>query len=196
MWYLIPGSWWCSLTVTSIWKSVVLSRLSSTFTSTYTRVQIVPPFKQKVMMRFVATLMPDTYISSTQACHNIFEFPMHMEWPAIYRLSVHLPGQQNVIFCAEAHLPDVIDNVKDTQLLGWFKANQDPDLIAAEAHDHLYQDFPKRFVWNKQCAVWIVCQRYKAVGCMYSISATAGEAFYLCLLLTVIKGEIAYHIYR
>ena len=90
----------------------------------------------------------------------------------------------------------MIDNLKDTQLLGWFKANQDPDLIAAGAYDHLYQDFPKRFVWNKQCAVWTVYQRYKAIGCMYSISATAGEAFYLRLLLTVVKGEIAYHIYR
>ena len=133
------------------------------------------------------------YISSTQACHNIFEFQMHMEWPAIYCLSVHLPGQQNVVFCAKAHLPEVIDNAKDTQLLGWFKANQDPDLIAAGAHDHLYQDFPKRFVWNKQRAVWTIRQRYKAIGCMYSIPATAGEAFYLHLLLTVVKGKIAYH---
>ena len=132
------------------------------------------------------------YISSTQACHNIFEFPMHMEWPAIYRLPVHLPNQQNVVFHAEAALEEVVNNVKDTQLLGWFKANQDPDLIAAGAHDYLYQDFPKKFVWHQGRAVWKVRQRYKAIGRMYSIPATAGEAFYLRLLLTVVKGMIFY----
>ena len=38
-------------------------------------------------------------------------------------------------------------------------------------------------------------ERYKAIGHMYSIPATAGEAFYLCTLLTVVKGMIAYGIY-
>ena len=123
------------------------------------------------------------YISSTQACHNIFEFSMHMEWPAIYCLPVHLPNQQNVVFHAEAHLQEVINNTKDTQLLGWFKANQDPTFIAAGAYNYLYQEFPKRFVWNKQCAVWKVRQRYKAIGHIYFIPATGGEAFYLHLCL-------------
>ena len=89
------------------------------------------------------------YISSTQACHNIFEFPMYMEWPAIYHLPIHLLGHQSVVFWAEAENENVVNNVKDTQLLGWFKANQDPDLIAAGAHNYLYQDFPKNFIWDK-----------------------------------------------
>ena len=130
------------------------------------------------------------YISSTQACHNIFEFPMHMEWPAIYCLPVHLPGRQNVAFRADAQLEEVVNNVKDTQLLGWFKANQNPDLIAAGAHNYLYQDFPKNFVWDKKHAIWKVRQRYKAIGRMYTVPVSAGEAFYMHLLLTVVKGEI------
>ena len=133
------------------------------------------------------------YISSTQACHNIFEFAMHAEWPAVYRLSVHLPDRQSVIFQAEDEVENVLNNVKDTQLLGWFKANQDPGLIEAGAHDYLYQDFPKHFVWNKGRAVWSVRQRYKAIGRMYSVPVTAGEAFYLRLLLTVVKGKINHH---
>ena len=76
-----------------------------------------------------------------------------------------------------------------------FKANQDLDLIAAGAHDYLYQDLPKRFVWNRKRAVWTIRQRYKAIGRMYSIPATAGEAFYLRTLLTVVKGKIAYGIF-
>ena len=77
------------------------------------------------------------------------------------------------------------------------QGNQDPAFIAAGAHNYLYQEFPKRFVWNKQCAVWKVHQRYKAIRYMYSIPATAGEAFYLHLLLTMIKGEIGYcYVYK
>ena len=134
----------------------------------------------------------DARYISIQACHNIFEFAMHTEWPAVYCLSVHLPDHQSVIFQAEDEVENVLNNVKDTQLLGWFKANQDPSLIEAGAHNYLYQDFPKHFVWNKGQAVWSVCQRYKAIG-HNSVPVTAGEAFYLHLLLTVVKGKINHH---
>ena len=93
-----------------------------------------------------------------------------------------------MVFRPNAQIDNVVENAKDTQLLGWFKANQDPDLIAAGAHDYLYQDFPKKFVWQKGPAVWKVRQRYKAIGRMYTIPVSAGEAFYLHLLLTVVKG--------
>ena len=38
------------------------------------------------------------YISSMEAAGHIFEFPMHMEHPSVYRLSVHLPGEQMVVY--------------------------------------------------------------------------------------------------
>ena len=84
----------------------------------------------------------------------------------------------------------MVNNVKDTQLLGWFKANQDPDLIAAGAHNYLYQDFPKNLVWGKCQAIWKIHQRYKAIGYMYSVPPSPDEAFYLHLLFTVVKGKI------
>ena len=136
----------------------------------------------------ISNYLDARYISSPQACHNIFEFSMHMEWPAVYHLPVHLPGQHMVAFRPNAQLNNVVENVKDTALLGWFKANQDPDLIAAGAHDYLYQEFPKKFIWHKGQAVWKVRQRYKAIGRMYTIPISAGEAFYMRLLLTVVKG--------
>jgi hypothetical protein len=106
----------------------------------------------------ISNYLDARYISSPQACHNIFEFSMHMEWPAVYHLPVHLPGQHMVAFRPNAQLNNVVENVKDTSLLGWLKANQDPDLIVAGAHDYLYQEFPKKFVWHKGQAVWEVRQ--------------------------------------
>ena len=38
------------------------------------------------------------YVCAPEACHRIFEFPMHNVSHAIYRLAVHLEGQQIVYF--------------------------------------------------------------------------------------------------
>ena len=129
------------------------------------------------------------YISSIQACHNIFDFAMHMEWPAIYCLPIHLPGKQNVVFRADANIRDLVENPKVTELMAWFEANTKQELIDAEAHDYLYQDFPKKFIWDKKNAVWKVRQRYKVIGRMCVVYPSAGEKFYLHLLLTQIKGK-------
>ena len=85
---------------------------------------------------------------------------MHIEWSAVYCLSIYLPGQQSVVFRADTQINQVIENAKDIQLLGWFKANQDPDLIATGAHDCLYQEFSKNFVCIPGQAKWKVHQRY------------------------------------
>lgn len=59
MWFLIPKSFWYSLTVTSTWKSVALSRQLNIFTSIFTRIQIMSPFRLKAMMRFMPIFMQD-----------------------------------------------------------------------------------------------------------------------------------------
>ena len=82
---------------------------------------------------------------------------MHMEWPAIYHLPVHLPGEQNVVFRVDANIQELVENPKVTELMDWFKANSKQALIDAGAHDCLYQDFPTKFVWYKKDAVWKVC---------------------------------------
>ena len=83
----------------------------------------------------------------------------------------------SVVFRADAQIEQVINDAKNTHLLGWFKANQDPVFIAAGAHYHLYQEFLKNFVWNQHCAVWKICQRYKTIGCMYFAYPNQGEIF-------------------
>ena len=40
----------------------------------------------------ITSYLDARYISSTQACHNIFEFEMHMEWPAVCISSVCSPS--------------------------------------------------------------------------------------------------------
>ena len=145
----------------------------------------------------IKAYLDSRYISSVEACWRLFEFPMHLEWPSVYRLVVHLENQQNITYNDGDDPQAVLEAAaaKDTQLTGWFKANSDPACIAAGGHDCLYQDFPKKFVWgkvkvNRQSVwKWKPRQRGKAIGRMYSISPSAGESFYLRLLLTEVKGK-------
>ena len=38
------------------------------------------------------------YFSSSEACWRLFEFEMHGNNPSVYRLPVHLPNEQTMMF--------------------------------------------------------------------------------------------------
>ncbi|OMO88819.1 DNA helicase PIF1, ATP-dependent [Corchorus capsularis] len=58
------------------------------------------------------------YVSAHEACWHIFEFDIHFPDPAVQRLLIHLPNQQNVFFYDRQHLqdflgrPDVVNPTK------------------------------------------------------------------------------------
>jgi hypothetical protein len=139
----------------------------------------------------VKSYLDSRYISSTEAAWHIFEFSMHLEWPSVYRLPVHLPNEQMVFYDPEDNAQDVIERAaaKDTCLTGWFKANANENLVAAGAHNYLYQNFPSRFVWTKNA--WKIRERGVAIGRMYAAAPSSGERFYVRLLLTVVKGMMS-----
>ena len=59
-----------------------------------------------------------TYVCAPEACHGIFEFPMHNMSYAIYRLTVHLEREQNLYFIEgeeEARLSKNIDSTSIVQ---------------------------------------------------------------------------------
>ena len=65
-----------------------------------------------------------------------------------------------------------------------FQANQQYD----SAKDVLYQDFPSHFTWKAKEMVWTPRRRGYAIGRIYNCGTRAGDRFYLCLLLTHVKG--------
>jgi hypothetical protein len=126
------------------------------------------------------------YIGPSEACWHLFEFTMHEEKPSIYRLPVHLENEQMVFFDDDDDLEQVEDRAanKDTQLMGWFKANQE----YPAARLHTYQDMPPHFIWNKKTCKWTPRKQGDTIGRMNFVHPSAGERFYECLLLTVVKG--------
>jgi hypothetical protein len=115
---------------------------------------------------------------------------MHQEYPNVVRLQVHLENQQSVTWDqgAEPDMAEVLEQSadRDTTLTAYFKANR----TIPTACQHLYQDFPAHFVWNKK--KWKIRERGFAIGRMYYAHPTSGERFYLRMLLTAVRGATSF----
>ena len=130
------------------------------------------------------------YISAPDAVWRIFHFSIHEQIPNVVRLQVHLPDHHMVTFNPNDDINVLLQHGANqcTSLTAFFKANADPSSLGEEARKHTYQEFPQYFVWNNNEKKWTLQQRGFALGRMYFIKPTAGEQFYLCTLLTVVKG--------
>src|SRR6267143_100262 len=126
------------------------------------------------------------YIGPTEGFWHIAEYRMHEEYPAVYRLPVHLPDQQTIYFNDDDDLDEVMDRdaIKKTALTEWFVANQS----LPGAKECSYLDFPHLFVWDKKARKWKTRSQYDVIGRMYFVHPSAGERYYLRLLLINVKG--------
>ena len=75
-----------------------------------------------------------------------------------------------------------------TMLTKFFCANADTREIGDEARKVTYQEALSHLVWKDDRKHWAKQQQGFAIGHMYYVSPTAGERFYLCVLLTATKG--------
>ena len=134
--------------------------------------------------------MDARYIGSAESCWHIFEFPMHSQKPAVYRLPVHLEDQQLVYYNPGDNINDVLERAatKETPLTAWFKINHSKP----EARNTTYQNFPRTWVYNTRTKSWKARQRGQAIGRMYFASPSSGERFFLRLLLTVVPGATSF----
>ena len=60
------------------------------------------------------------------------------------------------------------------------------------ARQYTYQEFPQYFVWHRKEKQWRPRQTGSAIGRLYFVAPTAGECFYLQLLLTTVKGPTSW----
>ena len=128
------------------------------------------------------------YVSASEAIWRILKFRMHGEFPSVTRLQVHLEGEHNVLIRVDSdNNQDVVNRAltRNTTLTAYFQ------LCAtdANARQHLYQELPQYYRWNKNRYIWTLRQRnIFSIGHMYFVPHKAGELFYLRTLLTVVHG--------
>ncbi|XP_051160434.1 uncharacterized protein LOC127281007, partial [Leptopilina boulardi] len=125
------------------------------------------------------------YVCPPEAMHRLYEFPMHEQSHATYRLAVHLPNQQSICF-QEGLEEEAVNKFKNTTLTAWFKLNAED----SEARKYLYTEIPHNYVFVESSKTWKVRQRItKILICrMYFVSPKDIERYFLRLLLLYVRG--------
>ncbi|CAG8551625.1 6888_t:CDS:2, partial [Gigaspora rosea] len=93
------------------------------------------------------------YVSASEAIWRLFKFDLHARSHTVYRLPVHLEGQQQVYFKDNSNIPAVLDKAQYTKLTRYFDLNAnnpDNELL----HGLRYKDIPNYYTWNKKTNNW------------------------------------------
>ena len=130
------------------------------------------------------------YVCVPEACHRFFQFPMHNMSHAIYRLAVHLEGEQNLYLIEGEEEARLSKNINST-LRGWFKLNQEN----VNARQYLYAKTHHHFSYNVSKKIWTPRQKFnEPVLCrMYFVEPKKRESYifyaYYIYMYQVQKSE-------
>jgi len=131
------------------------------------------------------------YICEQDACWRIFGFDIHRHYPAVERLPVHLPDENNILYHINSNMTQIVssDFLKRTMPTEWFAANR-----AYEAARTLtYLEFPSKWRWDANTRTWEARQSSKGkIGRLYYVHPFVGEIYYLRILLMTVKGARSY----
>nr|XP_028945292.1 uncharacterized protein LOC103408064 [Malus domestica] len=130
------------------------------------------------------------YLCPYEAVWRLLQFHIHFREPAVQRLCVHLPSDQNVVFQEDDNLNYIVNqpNLESTMLTNWFEMNaQDPDACQLS-----YVEFPSKYVWNSENKEWTRRKSGRCLGRVAYVHPAAGELYYLRLLLNYQKGGFCF----
>ncbi|XP_044272021.1 uncharacterized protein LOC123015966 [Tribolium madens] len=151
---------------------------------------------EQLEMRYdeIRSYLNGRYMTPPEASWRILKFPMHTNSHHVYRLAIHLPGRQRVVFRRGEEQAVVNRGPVNTELTGWFELNRDNP----QARQFLYREIPYHFVWNKSHKRWTPRQRLmgKIISRMYNVSVRNGELYYLRVLLLRVRGATSFESLR
>ena len=135
------------------------------------------------------------YISTSEAMLPIFGFDLHNKSPGVIRPQVHLPQEQSMMFDSQAErgeLEQLAEERGTTTLTAWLEAN----VKYLERRHLVYSDYVEPFVYKSTLAAGERSSRKRNigqnVGCMYSAPPSAGERYFLRLLLNHVPGATSF----
>ncbi|XP_048541098.1 uncharacterized protein LOC125520269 isoform X4 [Triticum urartu] len=126
------------------------------------------------------------YICEYDALWRIFGFEIHFKMPSVQRLTVHMPGMNNICYRTGADLTKIVgsDFLQKTMLTEWFVAND----LFEDARSLTYYDFPSAWTWDAKSRSWHPRGRGEKIGRVYYVHPLSGELYYLRMLLMIVKG--------
>jgi hypothetical protein len=124
-------------------------------------------------------------------CHYLSSHEVvHYRTPSVERLVVHLPLMNNIVYPENRPLVDIVEEPRSSQttLTGWFAANKK----FPSTQDLTYIEFPTKWVWDRKEKAWHSRKGSQKIGRAIYINPNCGELYYLCMLLTVVKGATSF----
>ena len=123
----------------------------------------------------------------------LYQFETHYEYPPVLPLPVHLPQEQMVTFSQDDEIAEILENVeqrKKSMLDAYFEKN----LIDDFAKTLKYIEFPGHYVFDMQERCWQRRQKksVKCLGRLHYVHPSAGERFYLRILLLNVPGATSF----
>lgn len=130
-------------------------------------------------------------IAPNEAAWCLLQFDVHYTNPAVERLQVHMPFENCVVFTEDDYLEQILENPrkKVTKLTAWFATNR----TFPWASQYTYVEFPQHFTWHGDGQYWDRRKNNrKKIGRLPSIGPNQGDAYYLHMLLHIVKGTKSY----
>ena len=133
-------------------------------------------------------------IGSAEGCWRTFNFDMYSRSPVVARLQCHLPNLQRVQFAEGTEPQAAEDGPPTTTLTAWLDyLRLHPEArISTDTWSAPYCDFPEHYTYDKKEKAWKPLQKYPpepTVGRLYAVHPSAGESFYLRMLLHKVPGS-------
>jgi hypothetical protein len=134
------------------------------------------------------------FICPYDSCWRIFGFEIHQHFPPVERLPVHLPNENYITYHANANMSQILSQefLRRTMLTEWFVANQRHE----NARSLTYPDFPSEWRWDEKKRLWEHKQLHGKIGRIHFVHPSAGERYYVRMLLMVVKGAQNYESLR
>ncbi|XP_072077842.1 uncharacterized protein [Arachis hypogaea] len=128
------------------------------------------------------------WIAAPEACWRIFKFNLYRMYPSVERLQVRLPNQHQVSFYEHQTISEIVNDeyFSRTMLTEFFALNRVDD---QQSRHLLYREISEYYSWHNKEKEWRRRRSQKrAIGRVYTVSPTEGEKFYLCILLSNVRG--------
>jgi hypothetical protein len=131
------------------------------------------------------------YICEQDACWRVFGFDIHRHYPSVERMPVHLPDDNCIVYETNTNIASVASKefLRRTMLTEWFVANQND----RSGRDLTYCEFPSKWRWEASSRSWERRRRGTGkIGRIYYVHPSAGERYFLRMLLLVVRGAQSY----
>ncbi|KAJ4806202.1 hypothetical protein LUZ62_018768 [Rhynchospora pubera] len=131
------------------------------------------------------------YLTPHESIWRVFSYDVHYSYPSVERLPVHLPSQNNIVFRDFQELDEIAENdsFEFTKLMAWFQLNKKDDL----AKQLTYIEIPTKFTWKQSEKIWARRkQNRKRLARMLFVHPSAGELYYLRMLLNIVRGPVSF----